>query len=70
MVRMQEVDCLISTKEEDKENMVIFSGDKGKVDERQYILVLSLNKDPDLEAVGHEWEIVQFRLAESHKMIV
>lgn len=70
LVRMQEVNCLVSTKEEDQEEMVIVSGDKSKIMETSYLLVLTLNREPNLEEVGHEWEIVQFRLAESHKMIL
>lgn len=70
LVNMQELDCLVSTKEEDEGKEVIVSGDKGKITNNSYVLTLALHQQPDLEVVGHEWEIIEFQLAETHKMLL
>jgi hypothetical protein len=70
MVRMQEIDCLISTKEEDLGKEVIVQGSKDKVISRSYILTVKLHDEPNIELVGHEWELMSFRLAETHKMLL
>lgn len=70
MIRMQDVDCLVSTKPEDEDKDVIISGGVNNITSNTYLVSLMLHDNPDLEAVGHVWKIVDFRLAETHKMLV
>src|SRR3990167_792449 len=64
MIRMQDIDCLISTKPEDEGKDVIISGGENNITSSSYMISLMLHDNPDLESVGHIWRIVDFRLAE------
>lgn len=70
MIKMQEIDCLISTKEEDKGNEVVVQGGKDKLSGKTYILAVRLHDEPNIESVGHEWEVTTFHVAEAHKMLL
>jgi hypothetical protein len=69
-VKLQEIDCLISTKEEDRGNSVVVQGSKDRVTSKTYILAVRLHDEPNIEIVGHEWEVITFHIAESHKMLL
>lgn len=68
---MQEIDCLVSTKEEDEEKgEVVVQGGASNIIGNTYIFTLSLHDEPDIESVGHGWKVTEFRLAQKLKMIV
>lgn len=69
---VQEIDCMISTKIEDIEagEEVIISGNTSDVIRKHYQVTLTLHSDADLENVGHEWEIADFKIAQLTKMLL
>ena len=71
-VQLQEIECNVSTKEEDLESgvEVVISGDTKNIVSNTYYVTLTLHDNPDLENVGHIWKITDFKLAENRKMIL
>jgi len=69
---VQEIDCSVSTKEEDLESgvEVVVSGDTRNIVSNTYFVTLTLHDSPDLENVGHIWKISDFKLAENRKMLL
>jgi hypothetical protein len=69
-VKVQEIDCLESIKEEDIGKDIIVQGSDKQIVSNTYIVTLTLHDEPDLEAVGHTWKITEFRLAGKQKMLL
>ncbi len=53
-INMQEIHCFIS-----KKDGSIVDGDEDRLMSYEYRFALQLHENPDLEEIGHEWEIVE-----------
>lgn len=57
-IRVNELDCRISTKKENKGEIV--EGGEESIAMNTYRFIISHHENPDIELCGHYWEIREF----------
>lgn len=68
--KVQEVDCLVQEKPDENGAEVVISGNLNNIISNTYVFIITMHDEPDVESVGHEWKVVDFRKAEGHKMLL
>ena len=62
---MQEIHCMIS-----KKTGEIVDGEDDRLMSYEYRFALQLHDSPDIEEIGHEWQIVEVQPTQAIKLLV